>query len=62
MWYSSSMMLAVLQAAGRGVRHEGDYCECYILDKAVERAYELQPSLWPEWFRDAITWGANELV
>ncbi len=62
MWYSSSMMLAVLQAAGRGVRHEGDYCECYILDKAVERAYELQPSLWPEWFRSAITWGVNELV
>ena len=62
MWYSSSMMLAVLQAAGRGVRHEGDYCECYILDKAVERAYELQPSLWPEWFRSAVTWGVNELV
>ena len=62
MWYSSSMMLAVLQAAGRGVRHESDYCECYILDKAVERAYELQPSLWPEWFRSAVTWGVNELV
>lgn len=62
MWYSSSMMLAVLQAAGRGVRHEGDYCECYILDKAVERAYELQPSLWPEWFRDAISWKINELI
>jgi Rad3-related DNA helicase len=35
---------------------------CYIIDEQVNRVYLQKPSLWPEWFKDAITWGENLLA
>jgi Rad3-related DNA helicase len=61
-WYSSQMMLSVLQACGRGMRSESDTCTVYIIDDQVNRVYLSKPSLWPQWFRDGITWSDNELL
>jgi len=55
------MMLTVLQACGRGMRSATDSCTCYIIDEQVNRVYTSKPSLWPEWFKSAITWGESEL-
>ena len=62
LWYKSEMMLAVLQGAGRGMRSADDYCVTYLVDDQINKAYTTSPSIWPEWFRDAVSWDENELA
>ena len=62
LWYSSLMMQTVLQMCGRGMRHSSDFCVSYILDAQVNRVYTSKPSLWPEWFSEAIGWSDNLLL
>lgn len=53
-WYKATMMLTVLQMAGRAVRSAEDYAECFILDEQVEQAITSRPGFLPGWFMDAI--------
>jgi len=56
LWYRSAMMLSVVQGCGRGMRSKGDQCVSYLIDHQINKVYMENPSLWPGWFRDAITW------
>jgi Rad3-related DNA helicase len=54
LWYVADMVLTVVQAMGRGVRHEDDFCVSYLLDERIASSMRQQPSLMPPWFRDAL--------
>jgi Rad3-related DNA helicase len=56
LWYRASMMLSVVQGCGRGMRSKSDHCVCYLIDWQINKAYMENPSLWPDWFRDAVSW------
>ncbi len=45
-WYKSNAALRVVQAAGRGVRHAGDWCVTYIVDSCWGMVEEYVP----KWF------------
>lgn len=56
-WYNVKTMQTLLQAWGRGMRAEDDYCTNYVIDSSINRilhdkAFE---HLVPEEFREAIT-------
>ena len=53
-WYKATMMLTVLQMAGRAVRSATDYAECIILDDQVYQAITSRPGFLPSWWIDAI--------
>ena len=48
--------MTLLQAYGRGMRAEDDYCETYILDGNIKMLFNnrLYKSLVPEFFKEAI--------
>lgn len=56
LWYKSAMMLSIVQGCGRGMRSKNDFCVCYLIDWQINKIYIESPSLWPDWFKDAITW------
>jgi Rad3-related DNA helicase len=53
-YMDAQMALTLVQVCGRGVRHEGDLCDCYVLDGAVARTLRSRPGVFPEWFRRRI--------
>jgi Rad3-related DNA helicase len=53
-WYKATMMLTLLQMAGRGVRSKEDFCECVILDAQAKKAITERPGFLPEWWVNAI--------
>jgi Rad3-related DNA helicase len=53
-WYTADMLLTVVQAMGRGVRHEEDFCVSYLLDEQIALVMSRKPSLMPPWFRQAL--------
>jgi Rad3-related DNA helicase len=54
LWYVADMLLTVVQAMGRGVRHENDFCVSYLLDERIASSMRQQTTLMPPWFRDAL--------
>jgi ATP-dependent DNA helicase DinG len=60
-WYTSTMLLTILQMAGRGVRSKSDQADTYILDLQAKNAITKNPSYLPEWFLDAIQFSLPEL-
>jgi len=62
LWYRSVMMLAIVQGCGRGMRSVDDHCVSYLIDSQINKVYMENPSLWPDWFRDAIGWDENILM
>lgn len=54
LWYKSETAQALVQGAGRGVRHENDWCTTYILDGKAVELIQKNPKLFPVWFRDAM--------
>ena len=55
-WYAYKTVMTLVQAYGRGMRAEDDYCETYILDSNIrmlmtERMYR---DLIPPFFKEAI--------
>jgi Rad3-related DNA helicase len=53
-YMDAQMALTLIQVCGRGVRHEHDLCDSYILDGAVARTLRSRPGVFPEWFRRRI--------
>ena len=51
-WYSNAMLKTLVQACGRGVRSEDDWCETYILDGSIFDAIHRNKKKLPKFFLD----------
>jgi Rad3-related DNA helicase len=50
-WYFETTAQSIIQAVGRGVRHDEDYCTFYVLDESY---FDVRrKASFPEWFLDA---------
>ena len=49
--YAAMTAAKIAQIAGRGMRHEKDWCSTVILDGNFERLWRWHQDLFPEWFR-----------
>ena len=47
---------ALVQAAGRGMRHDEDWCHTYVLDGSVNMLLARVKESLPMWFRAALQW------
>ena len=54
--YQIETLSALVQGAGRGVRHANDSCEIFILDSGAGYLFSQTKEWLPQWFRDAIVW------
>jgi Rad3-related DNA helicase len=48
------MVMALVQAAGRGMRSKGDQCETFLIDDTITKAFDKHGGLWPRWFRPLV--------
>lgn len=53
-WYKWKTALTLVQAAGRGVRHEKDFCTIYIMDSQFNYFLKQNRKFFPQYFVDAI--------
>ncbi|MGL4670132.1 MAG: helicase C-terminal domain-containing protein [Methanobacteriaceae archaeon] len=55
-WYAYKTVMTLLQAYGRGMRAEDDFCYTYILDEDINMLFRspIYRSLVPEFFKEAI--------
>jgi len=53
-WYVWKTVLTLVQAAGRGVRHENDFCTIYIMDSQFGYFLSQNKKFFPKYFVDAI--------
>jgi Rad3-related DNA helicase len=44
----------LLQAYGRGIRNENDYCSFYVLDSDIKRLLKTDKDLFSRYFLEAI--------
>lgn len=56
LWYPWATACEIIQAYGRGVRAEDDYCDFLIFDSSFEGFYLRNKNLFPTWFTEAIIW------
>jgi len=52
--YSLAVARDVVQASGRGTRHEKDWSTTYIIDGTFNRFARMNGEVLPEWFNDAV--------
>lgn len=61
-WYTVETVRSVVQMAGRGVRHERDYCRTVILDSQFQSGlWSRGQVLFPRWFREAVIWDKSDI-
>ncbi|MDR2830786.1 MAG: ATP-dependent DNA helicase [Methanobrevibacter sp.] len=55
-WYAYKTIMTLMQAYGRGMRAEDDFCYTYILDEDINILFKspMYKSLVPEFFKEAI--------
>lgn len=56
-WFNAEAARSIIQACGRGVRHEKDWAVTHILDANFVRMLwhgDQKEKLFPKWFRDAV--------
>lgn len=53
-WYAVDAIRTVIQMSGRGIRHERDWAQTYILDAQFGRLYKEWKYVFPAWWRDAL--------
>lgn len=54
-WYATATIRTLVQMLGRGMRHEDDYMDGYILDKQFTgNLYKRYGYLFPRWFSEAL--------
>lgn len=63
-WYAYKTVMTLLQAYGRGMRAEDDYCETYILDGNIRMLFNhrLYKPLMPEFFKEAVQRESSKYV
>ncbi|GIU70692.1 MAG: ATP-dependent helicase [Candidatus Nitrosocaldaceae archaeon] len=52
-WYTMQSAMRLIQGCGRGVRHDLDYCNIYVLDKNAMQLLRRVEDRIPEWFKKA---------
>jgi ATP-dependent DNA helicase DinG len=61
-WYAVRTIRSLVQMTGRGMRHEGDMCESYILDSNfINLVWRKNKHLLPEWWKSALVWDRGVL-
>lgn len=55
-WYAIKTIRELVQATGRGMRHETDYCRTWLLDAQFPRFYGQWQPLFPAWWKRALQW------
>jgi Rad3-related DNA helicase len=61
-WYSVRTIRSLVQMTGRGMRHEDDMCESYILDSQfIKMVWQKNKHLLPQWWKDALVWDRGVL-
>jgi ATP-dependent DNA helicase DinG len=61
-WYAVRTIRSLVQMTGRGMRHEDDMCESYILDSQfIKMVWQKNKHLLPTWWRDALVWDRGVL-
>lgn len=53
-WYRAICAQDIVQASGRGVRHAGDHCVTYLLDKQIEKLVVDNQNLFPRYWMEAV--------
>ena len=53
-WYIYQTVMPLMQAYGRGIRDENDYCKTYVLDKSFDGLINDHTDLFNEYFLEAI--------
>jgi Rad3-related DNA helicase len=53
-WYRSKAIERLVQAYGRGVRYDDDWCDFYIIDGAFWNLYKTNKGAFPRYFREAL--------
>ena len=53
-WYDAESVRQLCQMTGRGVRHEADHCETYILDSEFSNLLAHRRDMFPRWWLDAV--------
>ena len=53
-WYTYQTVMDLLQAYGRGIRNEDDYCSFYVLDSDIKRLLKTNRDLFSRYFLEAI--------
>jgi ATP-dependent DNA helicase DinG len=54
-WYDAESVRQLCQMTGRGVRHDADRCETYILDSEFSNLLSHRRDMFPRWWLDAVT-------
>jgi Rad3-related DNA helicase len=63
LWYRVQAVRSIVQMSGRGMRHEDDYCETYILDSQfVSNLWKQSKQLFPNWWVEALRWNEGRLI
>ena len=55
-WYMVRTWRSLIQATGRGMRHEADYCQTFILDAQFGKILWRSKRLAPRWWLEAVRW------
>lgn len=59
-WYAVKTIRDLVQMCGRGMRHEGDWCTTYILDRQFSSNLWMKwKQVFPRWFQDAVVTNAD---
>ena len=53
-WYFYQAVMAIMQAYGRGIRDNDDYCDMYIIDSNFKNLFEFNRSFFNEYFTEAL--------
>ncbi|MBO0682868.1 MAG: hypothetical protein J2P45_06905 [Candidatus Dormibacteraeota bacterium] len=53
-WYDAESVRQLCQMTGRGVRHQADRCETYILDSEFGRLLSRRHGMFPRWWLEAL--------
>lgn len=62
LWYNIQAIRTIIQACGRGVRSESDWCVTYVLDRQfVDNLWSSSRRLFPEWFKKGLVWKVRGL-
>ena len=53
-WYIYQTVMPLMQAYGRGIRNENDYCVLYVLDSDMDNLLNNHTDLFNEYFLEAV--------
>lgn len=55
-WYEWHTIASLIQASGRSIRNEKDWCITYILDPSFKSIYNRKIGLFPKWWKEGLEW------